>query len=65
MACFRKLGFAVLPYPIDYRTTGEVIFTRHVELARDLSLLDLATHEWVGLIGYRLMGWTDELFPHP
>lgn len=65
VACFRKVGFAVLPFPIDYRTTGKVTFTRGFELSQDLSLLDLAVHEWVGLIGYRMMGWTDELFPHP
>lgn len=65
VACFRTVGFTVLPYPVDYRTTGEVIFTSKVDLVRNLSLLDLAFHEWVGLIGYRMLGRTDELFPQP
>ena len=65
MACFRKVGFDALPYPIDYRTTGRVALNTSFELSRELSQLDLAAHEWVGLVGYRALGWTDDLFPQP
>jgi hypothetical protein len=30
-----------------------------------LSQLDTAAKEWMGLIGYRLLGKTDALFPGP
>jgi hypothetical protein len=29
-----------------------------------LKRLEMAVHEWFGLIAYRLMGRSDELFPH-
>lgn len=65
VACFRKVGFTLLPYPVDYMTTGKVSFDEYFDLSKELSRLDQAVHEWVGLAGYRMLGWTDELFPGP
>ena len=65
VACFRKWGFAVMPYPTDYLTQGKLVMKREFNVAKELSQLDLAAHEWVGLVGYRLLGWTDEVFPGP
>jgi uncharacterized SAM-binding protein YcdF (DUF218 family) len=65
VGCFRKAGFAVLPYPVDYVTVGKLRFSDNFQLSRELRRLDLAVHEWIGLVGYRLLGWTDELFPGP
>jgi uncharacterized SAM-binding protein YcdF (DUF218 family) len=62
---FEAAGWKVIPYPVDYKVdpiTG---------LRADFSLLDglgastLAGKEWAGLLGYRLMGWTRQLFPAP
>lgn len=65
VACFRKQGFAILPYPTDYLTQGKLVMKRDFSLSKELFQLDLAAHEWVGLVGYRLLGWTDEVFPAP
>src|SRR5271168_799019 len=35
------------------------------DLVRLLNDSTVAGHEWAGLVGYRLMGWTRELFPAP
>ena len=32
---------------------------------RGLRQFDLAVHEWIGLIAYRVSGRIDELFPSP
>jgi uncharacterized SAM-binding protein YcdF (DUF218 family) len=66
VACFRAAGFSVVPYPVDYRVReiGRLGLPR-VSLAQGLESLDLAAHEWVGLVGYRLVGRTKELFPAP
>lgn len=61
---FRKAGFEVTPWPVDYRTTGRVSFG----LARDnpidsLEMTQLALREWLGLLAYRLSGRTDALLP--
>jgi len=66
MGVFRKVGFPVEPWPVDYRTADE----RDVRLlfrtpSEGLRRLELAVHEWIGLIAYRLMGRSDELFPRP
>ena len=62
MGCFRKAGWTIQAYPADYRT-GTTVF--RFALTRHLRNLDHATHEWVGLLVYRLRGLTDELFPGP
>jgi uncharacterized SAM-binding protein YcdF (DUF218 family) len=63
---FRKAGFHVEPYPVDWRTSGwSDLFKIQNDLAAGLSLTDTAAHEWLGLIAYRLTGKTDELFPSP
>ncbi len=64
MACFRRAGFEVIPYPVDFRTEGPADYVRPVRKASEgLAALDLAAHEWTGLISYRLFGLTDELLP--
>jgi uncharacterized SAM-binding protein YcdF (DUF218 family) len=63
---FRHAGFPVIPYPVDYRTNGEMRrwgVPRHASKA--LGLVEFATHEWVGLLAYRLTGKSDALFPAP
>ncbi len=63
---FRKAGFAVVAYPVDYRTTGSLqLLTVPRHASHSLSLLEFATHEWVGLLAYWLTGKTDALFPAP
>jgi uncharacterized SAM-binding protein YcdF (DUF218 family) len=66
IACFRAVGFPVIPYPVDYRTRGEADLRRPVDTVADgLAALDLAAHEWIGLATYRLLGQTQEMFPSP
>lgn len=60
---FEAAGWRVVPYPVDYRTqpTGGWF----PGLPGGLTNLTMAVHEWVGLVAYRLMGRTDEIFPGP
>jgi uncharacterized SAM-binding protein YcdF (DUF218 family) len=65
IACFRALGLALEPYPVDFRTAGQATdywrpFARFSEAMR---MADLAAKEWIGIVGYRLAGYTDELLP--
>ena len=61
---FRKAGFTVLPYPVDYLTGGGS-GGYGAGLLSGLGLLSKGAHEWLGLIAYRILGWTDDLFPGP
>jgi uncharacterized SAM-binding protein YcdF (DUF218 family) len=66
MGIFRKAGFAVTAYPTDYRTFGDARdFLPSLDASRAMRNLDIAAHEWIGLVGYWLTGKTDALFPAP
>lgn len=62
---FRQAGFDVIPYPVDYRTSGDsgLEFPRFPTKA--LALVEFAAHEWTGLVAYRLAKKSDALFPAP
>lgn len=66
MGLFRKAGFDVTAYPVDYRTRGPEDVTRLFErIPQGLMRLDLGFNEWLGLVVYRALGRTDTLFPAP
>jgi uncharacterized SAM-binding protein YcdF (DUF218 family) len=63
---FRKVGFEVEPYPVDWRMGGRddlLKFSNH--FAERLSLADTAAREWMGLMAYWIAGKTSEFFPGP
>lgn len=61
VGCFRQIGWPVVPDPVDF----EAVRRLHISLAHGLDSIDLAAHEWLGLVFYRIAGWTDALFPGP
>jgi uncharacterized SAM-binding protein YcdF (DUF218 family) len=64
---FRKAGFAVEPYPVDWRVGNDVagILSFSNVAVDGLGRTDLALHEWMGLVAYRVVGRTAALFPGP
>ena len=63
---FRKAGFAVEPYPTDWRLAGRTDLVRFSPFAVEgLTHADLALREWIGLVAYWVSGKTSELFPGP
>ena len=66
MGIFRKAGFDVEAYPVDWRMGGrDELFSFGNNGADGLGRTDVAVREWIGLVAYRLMGRTDELLPGP
>ena len=66
IGCFRKAGFEVVAYPVDYRTRGPVDGTRFFDKPSEgLRRIDAAAREWVGLTVYFLSGRTSAFFPAP
>lgn len=67
MGVFRKAGFAVEAFPVDYLSAGEPAdFIRpYRKASRGLDISDDAFKEWVGLVAYYAVGYTDALFPGP
>jgi uncharacterized SAM-binding protein YcdF (DUF218 family) len=64
---FRKAGFALEPYPVDWRVGrdagGILAFT--TTATDGLGRTDVAVREWLGLFAYRIAGRTSALFPGP
>jgi uncharacterized SAM-binding protein YcdF (DUF218 family) len=64
---FHKVGFAVEPYPVDWRIGRDAadIFAFTQFSTDGLVRTDIAVREWLGLIAYWLAGRTSALFPGP
>jgi len=63
---FRKQGFEVEAYPVDWRTRGPHDALRpFFTLGDGIRRADTAVREWVGLVIYRVTGQSSELFPGP
>jgi uncharacterized SAM-binding protein YcdF (DUF218 family) len=63
---FRKAGFLVEPYPVDWRTGGRDNLLRFSRFSvGGLGRVDTASREWLGLVAYWITGKTSEFFPGP
>ncbi|WP_291960369.1 YdcF family protein [Chelatococcus sp.] len=66
MGTFRAAGFDVEPYPVDFRADDSIDDIRPFRMVSEgLRLTDLTVREAMGLIAYRLNGYTDALLPSP
>ena len=65
VGCFRRVGFPVEAYPVDWHTRRHFHFGVSRLFGAGLSHLDDAVHEWLGLFVYWLTGRTSALFPAP
>src|ERR1700738_4886926 len=63
---FRKTGFAVEPYPVDWRQRGTIdLLTFSIVANEGLGRVDTGVREWIGLVAYWMTGKTSEFFPGP
>jgi uncharacterized SAM-binding protein YcdF (DUF218 family) len=66
VGCFRGQNWPVLAWPVDHATAGGIDWADiDFNLSGRLGVLGYALHEWIGLVSYRLMGRTPNLFPAP
>ncbi len=66
VGAFRKAGFNVTACPAGWRTRGWQDFWRPAATANEnLRRLDVAVHEWLGLLSYRVSGYSGEWFAGP
>lgn len=57
LAVSRHLGWNLLPYPVDYQTSGHyVLWPERYDVLQSLYLSELALREWVGVLAYRMTG---------
>jgi uncharacterized SAM-binding protein YcdF (DUF218 family) len=60
---FRKVGFHVIPYPVDYHTPGKYELWFFLGLKLNLEAWHVAAREELGMLANYIMGRSDELFP--
>lgn len=65
--CFKKEGLNIIPYPVDYKTgsdsnTGFSFFSIMPGIG-NFGRFSIALHEWIGLIAYKITGYTNAIFP--
>ena len=66
IGAFRQAGFPVEAYPVDYQTDGwEDLWELPGSLMGGIRGLDIAVHEWLGLLAYWITGRIPVLFPGP
>ena len=65
IGCFRQAGFAVEPWPVDYRTSGRVQLWLGTNVPEGLRRVDFVTREYLGLVMYYLTDRTSALLPGP
>lgn len=65
MGTFRKAGWDVVAYPVDYQTRRAHRWVVLQGPQRALGTLGKALREWAGLAWYYLNGRADALFPEP
>lgn len=62
-AVFQAIGWDVVPYPVDYRTKPGRPPLVDFDFLGSLARLDGAMKEYLGLVYYRLNGWSHSLWP--
>jgi uncharacterized SAM-binding protein YcdF (DUF218 family) len=66
VGAFRKAGFVVDAYPVDYQTVGaQGLWTFSASLMGGIGMMDRAVHEWTALLVYWTTGRISEPFPGP
>ena len=65
VGAFRRAGFPVEAYPVDWHTPPRPSLQLGTDLAGGLDQLDRSVHEWIGLFVYWITGRTTALFPAP
>jgi uncharacterized SAM-binding protein YcdF (DUF218 family) len=65
VGCFRRVGFPVEAYPVDWTTFKRLHLAPTLSFGEGLKHTDDAVHEWLGLIVYWLTGRTSAFLPGP
>jgi uncharacterized SAM-binding protein YcdF (DUF218 family) len=66
VGAFRKAGFNVIAFPVGERTHGWREMWWPEETATDnLRRVDIAVHEWLGLVVYRISGYSSDWLARP
>ena len=63
VGAFRKAGWNVIAYPVDYNTLSNSRHQLGFNFRGGINSLAFSVHEWIGLTAYWLTGRSSEFFP--
>lgn len=63
VALFRKAGFKVIPFPVDYHSPGGYEPWFFIGLTLNLQAWHASSREWLGMVANYLMGRSDDVYP--
>ena len=63
VGAFRKAGWNVMAYPVDYNTLSNSRYQLGFNFRSGINGLAFGIHEWIGLTAYWLSGRSSEFFP--
>jgi uncharacterized SAM-binding protein YcdF (DUF218 family) len=63
MATFQAQGWLMIPYPVDFRTTGKLALRPSMNVLGKLIELDDFSREWGALFIYKRLGRIEKMFP--
>lgn len=62
---FRKAGFNLIPYPVDYHTKGRFESWFFIGLKNNLEAWQASSREWLGMVVNYIMGRSNEILAKP
>ena len=57
-----KLNWTFIPYAVDFKSSRVFSWGLSINFLRNINVLQSASHEWIGLITYYLMGRTSKIY---
>ena len=58
----KKLNWKFIPYAVDFNETKKIKFIPSLNILNNMNKFQSASHEWVGLIAYFLMGRSSSIY---
>ena len=58
----QKVDWALIPYAVDFNVPKKIKFKLSFNILSNLNFMQKASHEWVGLIAYYIMGRTSRIY---
>ena len=62
---YKKTGWNIIPYPVDFRTSGKLDFAQEKFSLVAVENVSVGVREWLGLFAYWVSGQSRVLFPGP
>ena len=57
-----KMDWQLIPYPVDFKYSKKFSWKPNINFLSNISTFQSATHEWIGMISYFLLGRSSKIY---